>query len=294
MNGVAETICVDIGNSGLRCVWVPHAGALPTKLDPQMKAWSGDVLRIDWPLRLTRAGGDMVPSPLAKMHLSNLLDQWLTATAVLHIGSKQDTHDGRRRWIVSSVQREAEALLRSCVDVAHASDYRVITAIDVDLHVDLEFPDRVGVDRLLAASAALESAGTAPLIVIQAGSAITVDWVEAPRRFCGGAILPGVPMMLRLLSQAADLLPEVAADELLDLPILPGRNTAEAMFAGVSSAVVGGVQHLIARYRSQPGRQDATVVLSGGDGPRLASHLPGKVIIVDHLVLRGLADLVRQ
>ena len=100
-------------------------------------------------------------------------------------------------------------------------------------------------------------------------------------------------MMLRLLSRGADLLPAVAAGELFDLPPLPGTNTIAAMTAGVSSAVVGGVQHLIARYRDQLGA-DTPVVLSGGDGPRLGPHLGPDVIVVDHLVLRGLAQIASR
>ena len=95
-------------------------------------------------------------------------------------------------------------------------------------------------------------------------------------------------MMLRLLSRAADLLPDVVAEELLELPDLPGRDTVAAMAVGASGAVVGGVQHLIARYRA--GRVPAVpVVLSGGDGPRLAPHLSGPTFSLDQLVLRGLA-----
>jgi pantothenate kinase type III len=96
-----------------------------------------------------------------------------------------------------------------------------------------------------------------------------------------------------LLGRGADLLPAVAAGELFDLPPLPGTNTVAAMTAGVSSAVVGGVQHLVARYRGQSG-EDTPVVLSGGDGPRLAPHLGSNVIVVDHLVLRGLAQISRE
>ncbi len=97
-------------------------------------------------------------------------------------------------------------------------------------------------------------------------------------------------MMLRLLSTAADLLPQVAAKELLRLPPLPGRNTAAAMNAGVCSAVVGGVQHLVSRYREQYG-EETLVVISGGDGPLLRPHLTEPVQVIDHLVLRGLAML---
>lgn len=281
-----ETICVDIGNSGLRCVRL-RGGASPDRNSqcmPAVTPWNGDVLRIDWPpLGASRHRGSEVEASSAEVAILDALERWLAGT-----GASPASAGTGSRWFVSSVQRATESHLRACVARLGASAYHLVTRSDLDLQVDVDFPDRVGIDRLLAALAAVELSAARPLIIIQAGSAITVDWVENPRRFCGGAIMPGVPMMLRLLSQAADLLPEVAADELLDLPPLPGRNTAAAMSAGVSSSVVGGVQHLVARYRAQFG-PGTPIVLSGGDGPRLAPHLSAPLTTVDHLVLCGLA-----
>ena len=94
-------------------------------------------------------------------------------------------------------------------------------------------------------------------------------------------------MVLRLLGQAADLLPELEARELVELPPLPGRNTEAAMLAGVASGLVGGVQHLVQRYRQQHA-QSLPIVISGGDGPLLLPHLPPPVYEIPQLVLEGL------
>ena len=131
----------------------------------------------------------------------------------------------------------------------------------------------------------------------EAGSAVTVDLVSAclPESdqlaaFEGGAILPGVPMMLRMLGQSADRLPEIDADDLLGLPDLPGKNTEQAMLCGAASALVGGVMHLVARYREQYG-PDLPVILSGGDGMRLSPYISGPMVVESHLVQRGLLRL---
>lgn len=261
-----QIICVDIGNSGLRCARLVD-GAV------------GEVLRIDWPVHFST-------SDTADHHadgppfLVDRLTNWLSGFA---------PESTQSRWLVSSVQRTIESHLRRCVERL-GGEYRLVTYTDLAIEVRVDQPERVGIDRLLAAQAAMTQSPARPLIVIQAGSAITVDLVEHRNQFSGGAILPGVPIMLRLLSSAADLLPQVAAIELFELPPLPGKNTSAAMSAGTSSAVVGGVQHLVARYREQCGLQ-TPVILSGGDGPRLAPHIPGPLLVVDHLVLRGLAIL---
>ncbi len=263
------TVCVDIGNSGMRCVLVPATPCATHTTTP----WQGELLRFDWMADWT----DEAIRPA----MEQAIGRWLKPYAV------------ETRWLVSSVQRTMESHLRAVIEAFHPLGYQLVTYRDLNCDVAVDQPDKVGIDRLLAALAASEYAPGQPLIVIQAGSAITVDWFEPPRRFSGGAIMPGLPMILRLLSKAADLLPEVAAKELLSLPPLPGKNTTAAMNAGASSAVVGGVQHLVARYRQQFGRE-SLVVISGGDGPLLSPHVEGPVQVVDHLVLRGLASLCRQ
>jgi pantothenate kinase type III len=97
-------------------------------------------------------------------------------------------------------------------------------------------------------------------------------------------------MMLRLLGKGADQLPEIDADDLLELPKLPGKNTEEAMTCGAAFALVGGVSLLIANYRTQYG-SEVPVILSGGDGMRLAPYIPQPLIVRPHLVHRGLLKL---
>lgn len=96
-------------------------------------------------------------------------------------------------------------------------------------------------------------------------------------------------MMLRLLGKSADLLPELDAEKLVNPPPSPGKNTAAAMLLGASSCLVGGVQHLVDRYRQQIG-QNTPVVISGGDGPLLVSHLRQPIRVVTDLVLQGIRE----
>ena len=137
------------------------------------------------------------------------------------------------------------------------------------------------------------------ILVIQAGSAVTVDQVTLQRgaperlRFEGGAIVPGIPMMLRLMGRSADLLPEIAADNLVDMPVLPGKDTRQAMLCGAASALVGGTLHLVSRYRKALGKE-VPVILSGGDGPRLAASIEPPILVKEDLVLHGLANVAQD
>jgi type III pantothenate kinase len=271
-------IAVDIGNSGLRAIELPVScdGALPTPL------------RIPWN-HADRAAVHVVAEDADGGDAGR--ECWTSQLLPL-IGQAEST-----QWWISSVHRPACGMLADFLSQQPNCQFTVVNHQQIPLAIEVDMPSLVGVDRLLAAFAASRASAVRPLIVIQAGSAVTVDLLEAHSessttagvwgRFAGGAILPGVPMMLRLLGSAAEMLPEVEAKELVDLPPLPGRNSGAAMLAGVSSSLVGGVQHLVGRYRRQQG-QEIPIVLSGGDGPLLAQHLEGPLIEVNHLVLEGL------
>lgn len=265
-----ECVGVDIGNSGLRI----------TLLDPDSDV-VGASIRVDWTLN----GSLTIKSKFVPSET-----RWLREIEeFLH----KNVIGSRLLWLVSSVRRDATQVLQGFVAARSQDRWHLVTRVDVDLEIDVLEPDRVGVDRLLAASAAINLTAERPLIVMQAGSALTVDLVTDRNCFRGGAILPGIPMMLRLLGRAADMLPELEAVELFDLPKLPGRNTEEAMKCGTASAMVGGAQHLTERYREQFGEK-TLIVLSGGDGFRLASHLSEPIRVVPQLVLRGLLPIARR
>lgn len=276
---------IDIGNSGLR---IADLNIAESKVEKTK--------RITWSHPNVDARADS-----SEVRFAPGSPDWLATVDEFVSGSSQDSSSGQYGpcyWLISSVRRDALSLLEAYLlnrikTAAPQDEYKVVTRENIDLQLDVLQPERVGVDRLLAASAAARLFPGRPLIVMQVGSAMTVDLVREPNVFSGGAILPGVPMMLRLLGQAADMLPTIDADELTDLPPLPGRNTEQAMRCGTASALVGGAQHLVSRYRQTHG-PETLIVLSGGDGTRLAQHLSEPIEVVPHLVLHGLVLIARD
>src|SRR5688572_30389073 len=109
-------------------------------------------------------------------------------------------------------------------------DVTLISAGDLPLVVSLPQPDMVGIDRLLGAVAANEVRDPArPAIVVDLGSAITVDLVAADGAFRGGAILPGIGMSARALHEFTDLLPLIEMHALAEPPSPVGNATVPAM-----------------------------------------------------------------
>lgn len=146
---------------------------------------------------------------------------------------------------------------------------------------DLEDASTLGIDRALDAYAAFSLVEQA-CVVIDAGTAITVDFIDGEGVFRGGAIAPGVRMMLRSLHEHTAALPEVAF-ELPDLDQGPfGRDTAHAMRVGVIGAARGLVRELVERYSERYGAYPR-VIATGGDAAALYED--------DGLVERIIPDL---
>ncbi len=166
------------------------------------------------------------------------------------------------------------------------------------LDVNLPFPGGVGLDRLLNAVAGnvLRSEGR-PMVLVDSGTATTVDYVDSLGRFRGGAILPGFELSAKSLHQYTALLPYVEREELdhYDVPPL-GTETREALRSGLYFGQLGAVRELVGRLKGVESGE-ATTLLTGGGSASLwelvgaepfarvepALTLQGLVLVADHL-----------
>jgi type III pantothenate kinase len=153
--------------------------------------------------------------------------------------------------------------------------------------VTVYHPERVGLDRLLNAVAALGSYQRyrSPAIVVDAGTAVTVDWVEPECGFRGGAILPGFRLMSQALRDHTALLPLVNVSK--RPPSMPGRSTEQAIEAGVYHAVAGGINSLI-RQLAAEWTQPPHIFLTGGDAPLLQPAVDGRTEVWPEMTLEGI------
>jgi type III pantothenate kinase len=193
---------------------------------------------------------------------------------------------GAASWAVAGVHPQRRDRLAAWV--RQLSDrVRVIDDCQqLPLHVQLDHPERVGIDRLLNAVAAsrLVPRGMAT-VLIDAGSAITVDWLDETGAFAGGAIFPGLRLMARALHDYTALLPLVELH--YPPPPLPGTSTTTAMEAGVFWAAAGGIQFLVNRLITQA-TAAVRVIMTGGDGPFLAKALNHEIELWPNMTLEGI------
>jgi type III pantothenate kinase len=197
------------------------------------------------------------------------------------------------KWVLASVQRQT--LLRHAEWVRGRGDtVRVLMSWkDLKVQVRLDQPEQVGLDRLLNVIAAKDRVKRPlPMLIVDAGSAVTVDQVDVTGSFVGGVIFPGCRLMTKALHDYTDALPEVNIDRVN--PPMPGNSTAGAIQAGVFWAVAGGIKAVVrqlsarARSASRHGQDDPVVFLTGGDAELLEAVMDSWVIVWPEMTLEGI------
>ena len=226
------------------------------------------------------------------------------------VGRRQDldSHAFRaenlERWLLSAAPGPAVVLVASVHDAAAARLEAVLAAVsatshrplrqrrivhaDLPLAIRLDEPHKTGIDRLAAATAAglVKTPGRAAVIV-DCGTAATVDMLAADGTFLGGAILPGPALMAKALADGTSKLPAVAALERSAPPPMPGRSTHEAIAAGIGWGIQGAIGRIVDEARASLG-PDAEVILTGGWRGAVRAALPAAIDVPD-LVLCGIA-----
>ncbi len=143
---------------------------------------------------------------------------------------------------------------------------------------------QVGQDRLACAYAAKVLYGV-PAIVIDFGTALTMDIVSAQSAYEGGVIVPGIRLSLRALAEHTALLPQVKIQK---PSYLIGRNTQESILSGMFHGYTALIEGLVAKMKKQLGKR-ALVVLTGGYGNFMGTSLKRCVDKLEpDLVLKGL------
>ncbi|MGD8957092.1 MAG: type III pantothenate kinase [Chromatiaceae bacterium] len=147
-------------------------------------------------------------------------------------------------------------------------------------------PRQLGVDRLLAMVAARAQSRQA-FCVIDAGTAVTIDFVDSDGQHLGGFILPGVQLSRECLLRNTAIPHD---SEVEDQAVL-GRDTATAVALGTRQAVAGLVERFLTGSAALFNGEEFVTFVTGGDGDAFLESLPAQCHRVDNMVLRGLAVL---
>lgn len=162
------------------------------------------------------------------------------------------------------------------------------SGMPLPIEICYDTPETLGIDRIAACVGAKSLFPGRPLLVIDAGTAITFDYVSCEGVFLGGNISPGVEIRFRALNQFTARLPHVSPEMSYDFV---GKTTGKAILSGVMSGICFEINGYIRQFTEQePG---GVVVFTGGDSRLFVGKLLKNIEMCSELGLVGLNEILR-
>ncbi len=187
--------------------------------------------------------------------------------------------------ILCSVVPRATPLVRKAVRAAWNLDTMELNAKTTrGVGIDYPKPNTIGADRLANSVAARKRFG-APVVVVDFGTAVTFDVVNAKGNYAGGIIAPGLAAMTDYLHEKTALLPRIKITEPKNVI---GKSTEQAMLAGAVIGYRGLVRELISELKREMKASRLPVIATGGYAKLIAAGLPEISAVAPDLTLEGL------
>ena len=184
--------------------------------------------------------------------------------------------------IISSVVETSDKELRVLDDICPKVVY-FSSSTPTPLKIEYRTPHTLGTDRIAALIGALSLSPGKNILVIDAGSAITVDFVGKEGTYNGGNISPGIKMRLKALHEFTGRLPLVEKEG--DTPFL-GHDTETAIRSGVFQGVCHEIEGYISEFQRKYG--NVLVFLTGGDENSLKNNIKSRIFADKFLVAKGM------
>jgi type III pantothenate kinase len=187
--------------------------------------------------------------------------------------------------LISSVSKNEDSLLQA---VAHIPT-KIILTHELPLPITNTYatPETLGVDRLAAVCGARQLFPNEACLVIDSGTCITYDIIDAEGKYLGGAIAPGLRMRLRAMHEFTSRLPLAEVKE--QIPLI-GNSTLTCLQSGALNGMQAEIEGMVARYQEQ--YPQLKVVVCGGDTHFFENNLKGAIFAVRNLVLIGLNSIL--
>jgi type III pantothenate kinase len=268
-------LAIEVGSSRIKLGWFPGKGACASEKPPGNLPIAAPLLP--------------EPADVARIDHRRDMPDWI-----------REVEDQLAEWslpgetdcVVATVrQAVADALFEHVLSRQSWSRIESLGRRDVPLQVDVTHPERLGIDRMLNAVAANrlrqpQRAG----IVVDMGTAMTINFISSDGVFRGGAILAGPSTALDALHAATSSLPKLGREVFEAPPAVVGKSTQDAMAAGAYWGAVGAARQIIERMVAAC--SDAPdLFLTGGAAEPLAEHVglgDRRARFVPHLVLSGI------
>ena len=147
-------------------------------------------------------------------------------------------------------------------------------------------PSTLGIDRMVLAAGAQLKHPNENVLVIDAGTCITYDFISNKNEYLGGAISPGFDLRFKSLNDYTSKLPRL---HLQGSASLIGKNTSESIQSGVVNGLITEIDGIINEYKRNFG--NLTIILTGGDADFLAEQLKNSIFVNSFFLLESLNRL---
>ncbi|MCL2182772.1 MAG: type III pantothenate kinase [Chitinispirillia bacterium] len=202
--------------------------------------------------------------------------------------------------IISGCQHIAKVNITSCVKILAVKakdlcgsfdDVNIIRHHDnLPISVNYENPQTLGTDRLCNALACASMFNGQNCIIIDSGTAITIDYLRGGKTFEGGAILPGCATQARALHRQTDALPSVNLRGIDDDTVsIPATSTEKCINAGILLGTAGAVERCICEYlriNGSKGNNDTVIAATGGGW-----EIIRPLVNINHHTIKTIPDL---
>lgn len=190
--------------------------------------------------------------------------------------------------IASSVSLDADEL----ISWAPGAKHKIILNAQLPLPIKNAYktPGTLGVDRIAAVCGALEMFPNQNCLVIDAGTCITYELLEASATYVGGAISPGISMRFEAMHKFTSRLPLVKAETNEMYPLI-GTSTETCMQSGVINGTLEELKGMISQYQSI--YPDLKVIICGGDYSFFENRVKPPIFVAPDLVMYGLNRILR-
>ena len=211
-----------------------------------------------------------------------------SSTNVLkHVKTLFETYPELTNGIISSTAQVPEDLKKeltlqlNLVEFNHQSK--------VNFKNNYTTPETLGLDRIALVAAASEAYPNANVLVIDAGTCITYDFLDKTNTYQGGAISPGLQMRFKAMHTFTEKLPLITKP--WQNTCFTGKSTHEAMQIGVFKSVCYEIDGYIEDYLTD--YEDLTVVLTGGDYNLLSASIKNSIFATSNFLLEGLNKILQ-
>ena len=179
--------------------------------------------------------------------------------------------------------KEANALLQKVSEQRKKVVYAEVSERSFGIECGYPKFDNLGIDRWLAVLAAEQSYPNEDLVIVDAGTAMTIDFLTSDKKHLGGWIVPGLDLMKSSIIERA---PKVFGGEKVSQEQF-GTDTPSAVFNGCLFTCIGSIQ-LAASFLTEQTKRPVKLLLTGGNSSQLSKSIKQQNYVDQFLVFKGL------